>query len=83
MEIGRVVIVNSPAATQESVIARVLKDANRAYGDTIAEETLATWAETAVSELWGDSIKVTSFLPVLAMRQIDVRAAELATPPKA
>ena len=33
-------------------------------------------------ELWGDSVKVTSFLPVLAMRQISLRAAALAEPRK-
>jgi hypothetical protein len=61
----------------ESVIARVTRDASRVYGDTIEEATLAAWAEVAVADLWGESVKVTTFLPVLAMRQINLRAAEL------
>jgi membrane glycosyltransferase len=66
-----------PVPTQEAVIARVTRDASRIYGDTIEEATLAAWAEVAVSDLWGESVKVTTFLPVLAMRQISLRAAEL------
>jgi hypothetical protein len=57
-------------ATAEAVIARVLTDARRSYGDKIDPELLSIWAESAVTELWGDSVKVTTFLPVLAMRRI-------------
>jgi len=77
VESGSALAVQSLAATQATVIARVLKDANRVFGDTIEQATLAAWAEVAVTELWGESVKVTSFLPVLAMRQISLRAAEL------
>ena len=69
--------VQPPVPTQEAVIDRVTRDANRIYGDTIEEATLAAWAEVAVADLWGESVKVTTFLPVLAMRQISLRAAEL------
>lgn len=69
--------VQGLAPTQEAVIARVTRDARRIYGDTIEEATLASWAEIAVTDLWGESVKVTTFLPVLAMRQISLRAAEL------
>jgi hypothetical protein len=68
------------ATTQESVIARVMRDADRAYGDTISAETLADWVSVEVRELWGDSVKVTSFLPVLAMRRINTRASKLVGP---
>jgi hypothetical protein len=69
--------MQQPVPTQEAVIARVTRDASRAFGDTIAEATLAAWAEIEVTDLWGESVKVTSFLPVLAMRRISLRAAEL------
>ena len=64
-----------PPATQEAIAARVARDATRIYGDTIAAETLADWASSAVAELWGDSVRVTTFLPVLALRMVSHRAA--------
>ncbi|MBX3071320.1 MAG: hypothetical protein KF883_12525 [Thermomicrobiales bacterium] len=69
-----------PAPTQEAIAARVARDASRKYGDTIAEETLAGWASTAVAELWGDSVKVTTFLPVLALRMVSNQAESLQGP---
>ncbi len=77
MELRSQQAIQGPVPTQETVIARVARDASRIYGDTIEEATLAAWAEVAVADLWGDSVKVTTFLPVLAMRQISLRAAEL------
>jgi len=69
--------VPSPVPTQEAVVARVTRDASRVFGDTIEESTLASWAEIAVTDLWGESVKVAAFVPLLAMRQISLRAAEL------
>ncbi len=63
--------------TPETVVARVVRDASRTFGASIDETTLTLWAETAVAALWSDSIKVTSFLPVLAMRQVSAQAAEV------
>jgi hypothetical protein len=75
---------NQPT-TPETVVARVVRDASRAYGDQVDESTLAVMAESVVADLWGESVKVTSFLPVLAMRQlaqqIRVRASETANEP--
>ncbi len=56
--------------TPEEMANRVLKDARRTYGDEIEVEQLQMYAEAAVADLWRDSIKVTSFVPVLAMRLI-------------
>lgn len=64
--------------TRDAIAARVARDASLLYGDTIAEETLANWASSAVDELWGDSVKVTSFLQVLALRMVSNRAESLA-----
>lgn len=56
--------------TPEAMIARVLSDAQRSYGDRIDANTLSIWAESAVKEVWGESVKITSFVPVLALRRI-------------
>ena len=65
-----------PVATLESTTLRVINDASKVFGDTIAQETLADWA-SAVAELWGDSVKVTNFVPLLAMRKISSQVATL------
>lgn len=77
METGTSPLVAPPAMTQEAIAARVARDASRIYGDTIAAETLADWASSAVAELWGDSVRVKTFLPVLALRMVGYRAASL------
>ncbi|CAN5535743.1 hypothetical protein BH23CHL5_BH23CHL5_15510 [soil metagenome] len=63
--------------TPETVVARVVRDASRTYGASIDETTLTSWAEIAVADLWSDSIKVTTFLPLLAMREVSALAAEV------
>lgn len=60
----------APPPTAEDMAVRVLKDARRAYGDKVEAEQLQLYAEAAVADLWRDSIKVTTFVPVLAMRLI-------------
>lgn len=62
--------VAAPPPTPEDMAVRVLKDARRAYGDEVEVEQLQMYAEAAVADLWRDSIKVTTFVPVLAMRLI-------------
>ncbi|MDQ3693705.1 MAG: hypothetical protein M3464_08760 [Chloroflexota bacterium] len=58
------------APTPATMATRVLKDARRAFGDEVHPSDLERYATEAVTGLWRDSIKVTSFVPVLAMRQI-------------
>ncbi|CAA9517947.1 MAG: hypothetical protein AVDCRST_MAG73-16 [uncultured Thermomicrobiales bacterium] len=71
--------LNDPAA----MTVRVFSDARRAFAgtDTVFLERCA---EDAVAALWGDTIKVRSFVPVLALREIReavaARAAAGATP---
>lgn len=77
VEIETLTHTDTPIMTQEAITARVTRDASRLYGDTIAEETLAVWASSAVAELWGDAVKVTAFLPVLALRMVSNRAESL------
>ena len=68
-------IASSQPFTPETVVARVVRDASRTFGASIDETTLTSWAELAVADLWSDSIKGTSFLPVLAMREVSALAA--------
>ena len=66
--------------TPEALARRVVIEARRAF-DGVADQTeIERCAHAAVSELWGESIKVTSFVPVLAMRRIReiITAPELA-----
>lgn len=77
MQISNVQSMPVPVATLESTTQRVINDASKLFGDTIAQETLADWASSAVAELWGDSVKVTNFVPLLAMRKISSQVATL------
>ena len=77
MQISNVQSAPVPVATLESTTLRVINDASKVFGDTIAQETLADWASSAVAELWGDSVKVTNFVPLLAMRKISSQVATL------
>lgn len=56
--------------TPASMTARVLKDARRAWGDEVEAPVLERCAREAVADLWRDSIKVQTFVPVLALRLI-------------
>jgi hypothetical protein len=50
--------------------ARVLADAKRTFRDVTDEVFLERIAQEAVDELCQDSIKVTTFVPVLALRRV-------------
>jgi hypothetical protein len=56
--------------TPGAVTARVLADARRAYSELVDDSFLETWANRAVDELWTETIKVKTFVPVLALRRI-------------
>ena len=56
------------------VVERVLEEVRRAF-DGFDPSFLERVTREAVDELWGESIRVTSFVPVLAMRQIRERIA--------
>lgn len=49
---------------------RVTTDALRVFGDRVQPDELERCAKVAVADLWRDSVKVTTFIPVLALRQI-------------
>jgi hypothetical protein len=56
--------------------ARVLADAKRTFRDVTDEAFLERIAREEVDELCQDSIKVTTFVPVLALRRIRDRLAQ-------
>lgn len=58
------------APTPATMAKRVLKDARRTFGEDVNASDLERFAAAAVADLWRDSIKVTTFVPVLALRQI-------------
>jgi hypothetical protein len=64
--LGQSESVRTPAV----LTARVLLDAKRAFRDLADDAILERFAHVAVNELCGDSIKVTAFVPVLAMRRV-------------
>ena len=66
--------------TLASVSARVLADAQRSFADVDAV-TLEKNVEEIVSVLWAESVRVTTFIPVLALRDLRERfAGELGVP---
>lgn len=58
------------APTPAAMAKRVLKDARRTFGEDVNASDLERFATAAVADLWRDSIKVTTFVPVLALRQV-------------
>ncbi len=56
----------------ESMTERVLNEARRAFTD-LPDDRLQGVVRGAVSDLWTDSVKVTTFIPVLAMRSVRER----------
>jgi hypothetical protein len=64
--IGQQEALSSPAA----MTARVLVDAKRTFGEVADVDVLERYVEHAVAGLWQETIKVKTFVPVLAMRQI-------------
>jgi hypothetical protein len=65
-------LLGGPQSLQsaDAVTRRVVTDAKRNYEGVIDDALLEQCARDAVSEIWRDSIKVTTFVPVLAMRRV-------------
>jgi len=67
--------------TEDAVTRRVVIDAKRVFDGKADDAFLERCATSAVRELWRNAIKVTTFVPVLAMRRIresvDERESEL------
>ena len=73
---------NEKAPDRASMSDRVVADAKRLYGGLVSDVVLEQRAIEATAEIWTDSIKVTHFVPVLALRRVRetlVEAGELAS----
>ena len=55
---------------------RVVADVKRLYGSLVNEVVLEQRAREATAEIWTDSIKVTHFVRVLALRRVREKLAE-------
>lgn len=65
------------ASDRATITDRVVAEASRLYRDLAAEDVLERTARHAVAQIWPDSIKVTGFVSVLALRQVrETLAAE-------
>jgi len=56
--------------TPSAITARVVLDAKRAFSAVRDEERVERVARQAVEEFWNSKVKVTTFIPVLAIRRI-------------
>jgi hypothetical protein len=61
---------NEQAPDRASMSERVVADAKRLYGGLVSDVVLEQRAIEATAEIWTDSIKVTQFVPVLALRRV-------------
>lgn len=60
-----------PAAqTADTLLQKVLTDARVIFGDRATEAELDSLVKSAVHDLYGDSIRVSTFVPLLAIRQV-------------
>ena len=69
-------------ATMASMSAKVLADAQRSFVDVDAA-TLEQNVQEIVSLLWAESVRVTTVIPVLALRDLRERFAGELEPPQA
>jgi hypothetical protein len=63
-------------STFASVADRVLTDARRSFGAEMDVVTLEKEVQDVLSGLWSDSTRVTTFIPVLALRELRDRLGE-------
>jgi len=61
---------NEQVPDRASMCERVLADAKRLYGSLVNDVVLEQHAREATAEIWTDSIRVTRFVPVLALRRL-------------
>jgi uncharacterized protein (DUF952 family) len=61
------------AVTLTSVAARVMADARRSFAADVDLAILEHETHDVVSRLWTESTKVTTFIPVLALRDLRER----------
>jgi hypothetical protein len=62
--------INEQAPDRALMADRVVADAKRLYGSLVNDVVLEQHAREATAEIWTDSIRVTHFVPVLALRRV-------------
>jgi hypothetical protein len=62
--------INEQVPDQALMADRVVADAKRLYGSLVNDVVLEQHAREATAEIWTDSIRVTHFVPVLALRRV-------------
>ena len=79
--------MNNPFGADEAsqdraaITARVVSDARRLFRDVADDALLERCARQTVAELWSGSIRVTRFVPVLALREVREQFAGTAREP--
>lgn len=68
--------VPESATTFASVADRVLTDALRSFGAEMDVAVLEKEVHDVLSGLWSESTRVTTFIPVLALRELRDRLGE-------
>jgi hypothetical protein len=82
VEMDTVLFGDAAILDRATMVDRVTIYARRSYGDEADDDTLARWAEEAVNRVSGDGVRVTAFVPMLALREVRerVRSAKAARP---
>ena len=68
--VGERMDLHETVVTPATMADRVTSDAQRHFGHLAESAVLEQCAQAAVADLWQDSIKVTRFVPLLALRQV-------------
>ena len=67
---------NETYRDRKKVDEMVLRNAKLYYHGRVEPSMLEYWARDAVAELWSDDVRVTKFIPTLALREVGARVAE-------
>jgi hypothetical protein len=74
--VAAVTEVPESISTFASVADRVLTDAQRSFGARLDAAMLEKEVHDVLSGLWSESTRVTTFIPVLALRELRDRLGE-------
>lgn len=67
------VLGNGNAPTAATVAEKVMADAQRSFASDVDATLLERQVHEIVAQLWTESTKVTTFIPVLALRDLRER----------
>jgi len=67
----------APIVEKSAMVDRVIEYVSRFYEGEVSESNLRAWSIRAVDEIWGGGLRVTKYVPMLAIR--DVRELVLAS----